>query len=149
MALPALREPDPLEEPDPPPVASVRTDPERIERAAILTPISRVAAYLQAHLGQRVTAYLSGLRDPGMVGRWAACKSRPRELPSLRLRCAFQAAQLLTKAYGDETARAWFFGANIQLDDRAPAYVLRHGETPDELRGILPAAREFVGRAMV
>ncbi len=124
-----------------------RTSPQNVEREAVVTSISGIAGYLQSHLGQRITAYLSGLTDSKMVGRWAARKSQPRELSCFRLRCAFQATRLLTEAYDDDTARAWFFGANTLLDDRAPAYVLRHGETPEEMSLVVPVARDFAGRA--
>jgi hypothetical protein len=60
------------------------------------------------------------------------------------LREGYQAARLLVSAYGDETAKAWFFGSNTRLDDQAPAYVLRHAKSWDEQRLIVPAARAFV-----
>lgn len=109
--------------------------------------IGQVAAFLQAHLGQRITAYLSGIKDAKMVGRWVAGRSRPRELSGFRLRSAYPVVRLLSEAFDDETTRAWFFGTNPQLGDRAPAHVLRHGENPDDFGAILPAAREFIGGA--
>jgi hypothetical protein len=117
---------------------------ERIELDSTRGAISEIAAYLQGHLGQRVTAYLAGLTDPKMVGQWAAGKVHPRDLPSLRLRHAYQAARLLVEEFGDETARAWFFGTNTQLDDEAPAYLLRRAQTPEDVRPVLRAARRFV-----
>ena len=116
--------------------------PERIELDAARSGISDVASYLQEHLGQRTTAYLSGLKDAKIVGRWAASKVQPRELSSFRLRAAYQAARLIIEAFGDQTARAWFFGTNSQLDDEAPAYVLRHSP-PEKASMVVRAARSL------
>ncbi|HXO30158.1 MAG TPA: XRE family transcriptional regulator [Thermoanaerobaculia bacterium] len=116
----------------------------QVEHEAITAKIGDVAAYLQEHLGQKMTAYLSGIDHAKTVGLWVAHKSEPRDLPSMRLRYAYRAARLLIDAYDDETARAWFFGSNTRLDDEAPAYLLRHGTSPDDLRRMIPAAYAFV-----
>jgi hypothetical protein len=120
---------------------------EALERQAKVATVQEVAAYLQEHLGQKITAYLSGLKDPKMVGQWAKGRGAPRDLAKFRMACAYEAALMLVSAYGDETARSWFFGTNTRLDDDAPAYRLRHVKTPEDLRFIVPAARAFVGTA--
>jgi hypothetical protein len=117
---------------------------ENIEREATTLDISRIAGYLQAHLGQKVTAYLAGIDNAKTVGLWISGGAAPRDIPKTRLRYAYQAARLIIAAYGDETAKAWFFGSNTLLDDEAPAYVLRYGTTPDDLRLVIPAARSLV-----
>ena len=88
-----------------------------------------------------MTAYISGVNDPKMVTRWIAGRSTPRPQPQSRLRESYQAARLLVSTYGDETARAWFNGSNAQLEDQAPAYVLRKAKNWEELRQVVPAAR--------
>jgi hypothetical protein len=118
-----------------------------LEHEATTLDISKIAAYLQTHLGQKITAYLAGLDNAKTVGLWISGNVAPRDLPKTRLRYAYQAARLLTEAYDDETAKAWFFGSNTLLDDEAPAYVLRHGTTPDDLRLVIPTARNFVQAA--
>ena len=110
-------------------------------------PIREIAAYLQTHLGQRATAYLSGVSDAKMVSHWVAGRNVPRGGSQLRMREAYQAARLLVDACDDETVRAWFSCSNDRLEDRAPAYVLRAASTWEDLRTVLPAARAFVGRA--
>lgn len=120
---------------------------EQIERKARIAKISEIAAYLQEKLGQKITAYLSGLKDPKVVGAWAKGRGEPRDLAAFRLRCAYEAALMLVEAYGPETAKSWFFGTNTRLDDEAPAYLLRHVKTPEDLRFIIPSARAFVGAA--
>lgn len=120
---------------------------ENVEADTFRQDVSEIATYLQDHLGQRITAYLSGLKSPKVVGQWKAGRVRPREAAETRLRTAYQAARFLVEAYDDDTARAWFFGSNTRLDDEAPAYVLRHGENPDDFRGIVPVAKLFVEEA--
>jgi len=127
---------------------SVSTGPEnwtsQIERQAVTSDISQVASYLQQHLGQKVTAYLSGVKDAKLVGQWAAGKVQPRPMPNFRLRSAYQAARYLVDAYGNETAQAWFFGRNSQLNGRAPAFALREGKDPEDWSFVVSAAKTFV-----
>jgi len=95
-----------------------------------------------------MTAYVAGLKDPKIVGRWIARKSAPGSTETdMRLRCAYQVTRLIVEAYGPETARAWMFGSNSRLDDEAPAYLIRHAGSPDDLRHIVPVARAFAGAA--
>jgi len=117
---------------------------EAIVRSSVLAEPTDMARFLQTHLGQQLTAYLAGLRDPKTVGQWVRGKAKPPALTRERLRVAYAAARLLTNVYGDDAARGWFFGANSSLDDRAPASVLRDSGTPDELATIIPLARAFV-----
>lgn len=123
--------------------AAERSAPGRIENDAARSEISKIAAYLQKRLGQKPTAYLSGLEDSKTVGQWAAGKAQPRDAASLRLRHAYQAARLIVEAFGDQTAKAWLFGTNSQLGDEAPAFVLRHGRLPEEVAPVVRAARSF------
>jgi len=130
------------------PSSSAVGTPERIEVDAARSDVSEIASYLQEHLGQRTTAYLSGLTDTKVVGQWAASRAIPRELANLRLRNGYQAARIIVEAFGEQAARAWFFGANSQLDHEAPAYFLRHSTSPDTASVVVRAARSFaeVGR---
>lgn len=121
---------------------------EQVSAEAARLPIAEIASFLRQHLGGRMTAYISGVNDPKMVTRWIAGRSTPRPQPQSRLRESYQAARLLVSMYGDETARAWFNGSNAQLDDQAPAYVLRKAKSWEDLRLIVPAARAFVGGEM-
>lgn len=115
-----------------------------IERQSVTSDISKVASYLQEHLGQKVTAYLSGVKDAKLVGQWAAGKVQPRPMPKHRLRSAYQAARYLVDAYDSETAQAWFFGRNSQLAGRAPAFALREGKDPEDWSFVVTAAKTFV-----
>lgn len=67
-------------------------------------PIADVADWLQTQLGQQLTAYLAGVRDPRTVGRWRSGRAQPRAVAELRLRAACDAVHLVTDAY-DARAR--------------------------------------------
>ena len=116
-----------------------------IEREAVMSSTQDLAGYLQTTLGQKLTAYVTGLSDPKIVGRWASGKTTPRDVAKLRLQIAFHATRLLAEAYGQDTAKSWLLGVNEALDDEAPAWVLRNANDVDDLRPIIPLAKEFVG----
>src|ERR1700756_2143126 len=126
---------------------SLALDPVAAGREAAVSDIAKTPSFLQRALGQKVTAYLSGLRDPKIVGRWSRGEVAPREPVTMRLRAGYQAARMVVDAYGTETARAWFFGPTPRLDAQAPASILRRARTPDDLRLVVPTARAFAGAA--
>jgi uncharacterized protein (DUF2384 family) len=45
-------------------------------------------------------------------------------------------------AYDDKTARAWLFGTNTRLEDRAPIDVLRGATQSEDFIRVLRAARQ-------
>jgi hypothetical protein len=78
------------------------------------------------------------------VAKWIDGDTPPKgQMTRLRLRDAYRAARLIVAAYDDATAEAWFFGSNSRLDDEAPAWVLRHARSLDDLRMVVPAAKAF------
>ena len=121
-------------------------DPETVEREAVTADFPLVADWLQDQLGQQLTAYLAGLRDAKVVGKWRK-GNPPRPTAEFRCRTAYTAARMLVDAYGANTARAWFLGSNSRLDDEAPAWLLRHADEPGDVRFLVPAARAFAGSA--
>ena len=125
--------------------AAVVTEPERQTGRHDLAPgLSEVAGYLQEHLGQKLTAFLSDVTDPKTVGRWASGKIEPSFKREVRLRSAYDAARLLVDQVGEETARAWFLGTSPFLEHTAPAVVLHDAKNPEECRHIVPAAISFL-----
>jgi hypothetical protein len=120
-------------------------NPTAVSDEATRLDVAEIATYLQLQLGQKLTAYLAGVTDPKMVGRWAAGKARPRDEREMRLRDAFKATKMLVEAFGAATAKAWWVGSNTRLDDRAPAAIVRHAADPETLRYVVPAARAFAG----
>lgn len=127
--------------------ARTASDLQSLHRESVVAPIPEIAAFLQEHLGQRITAYLSGLDDTKTVGRWIRSQAAPHERSVFRLREAYQAARLLIEAYDDETARSWFFGTNA-LVGRAPAAVLRTATEPEETTPVVQAAQAFVAEEL-
>jgi hypothetical protein len=120
-------------------------DPLKVSDEATRLGVDEIATYLQQQLGQKLTAYLAGVADPKMVGRWAAGRAQPRDEREMRLRDAFKATRMITEAFGPTTAKAWWVGSNTRLDDQAPAAVVRRAADPDALRFVVPAARAFAG----
>ena len=105
--------------------------------------VPELVTYLQMNLGPRTTAYLSGVDDVGLVGRWGQGDVLPDDLPMQRLRSAYLATRCLVEAYDAQTARTWFMGMNPGFDDEAPARVLRDGRSPETWEDVVLAAREF------
>ena len=118
---------------------------EQVSTEAAMLPINEIATFLREHIGQRMTGYLSGVNDTKMVSHWIAGHNSPRDQAQMRLREAYQAARMIVSVCGDGPAKAWFSGSNARLDDQAPAYVLRHAKSWEDLRDIVPAARSFAG----
>lgn len=116
-----------------------------VEHETRFAPHPEMAEYLQEQLGQRLAAYIAGVADAKMVGRWAKGRHSPRGITPDRLRTAFEVTKLIVNAYNAETAKAWLLGSNSRLDDESPAYLIRHAQSPDDLRLIVPTARGFVG----
>jgi RES domain len=121
-------------------------DPAVIEQETATLSTSELAGYLQQVLGQRMVAYVCGLKDPKMVGQWANGKvMTPRSPGDIRLRQAYEAVRLISDAYGPDTAKSWLFGSNTRLDNEAPAYLLRYANSFDAMHLIVPTARAFAG----
>jgi hypothetical protein len=106
---------------------------------AIRAGVPEMAAHLQALFGQKLTAVLLGITEPKAVGRYARGEQKPQAEIEERLRAAFQIATLLEQAESAAIVRAWFMGMNPELDDQAPARVLRR-----EPERVLQAARQFL-----
>jgi len=95
---------------------------------------------LEADFGRRLVALIAGVSDAKAVAEWSQDGGRkPRQPAELRLRTAYRVVYMLKQVESIETVRAWLLGMNPDLDDQAPALVLR--ERPDE---VIRAARDFV-----
>jgi hypothetical protein len=119
-------------------------DPALVEHESATAPIAEIARFLAQHLGQQATAYVAGVKGAAQVAKWIDGDTPPKgQMTRLRLRDGYRAARLIVAAYDDATAEAWFFGSNSRLDDEAPAWVLRHARSLDDLRMVVPAAKAF------
>lgn len=116
---------------------------ERLDLEATRLSIRQIAGYLQDTVGQRVAAAIAGLGDAKQIGRYASEGGpEPHLTADNRLRAGYRVVRMLVDAYDEKTARAWLFGTNTRLDDRAPIEVLGHAEEPSELAAVVRAARQ-------
>jgi hypothetical protein len=118
----------------------LRSALQEAHRKAVELNIADVVGYLQEVLGQKLVAHVAGVADPRTVARWAAGERAPRAEHEQRLRCAYQAFQLLLAEESPHTVRAWFLGLNPQLDDQSPVQCVREGD----FRDVLVAAKAFL-----
>jgi hypothetical protein len=117
---------------------------DRLDRdAAVLSP-GELAAYLQAQIGQRMTAFLAGVADAKQIGRYARTGGPiPRAAVANRLRHGYKVVRMITDAYDAATAKAWLFGTNTRLDDQAPIELLRVADSPEQFTAFVRAARQL------
>lgn len=113
---------------------------ERAHREAMDTSAKDIAKFLQDSLGQKLVAYMTGVKDPNTVGRWASGAVEPRSGNDERLRTIFQIFNLLMDQESRHTVRAWFVGLNPQLDDTSPATAIAEGNVKD----VMVAAKAFL-----
>lgn len=106
---------------------------------AVRASVPAMATFLQDLFGQKLTALMTDSKDPKAVGKWARGEREPHAEVVERLRAAYQVAAFLMQVESRPAVRAWFLGMNPQLDDRAPALVIR--ENPTE---VMQAARAFL-----
>ncbi len=109
---------------------------------AIRTSAPEIARYFQDLVGQKLTAYMTGVNDPKAVGKWASGKRAPHGESERRLRDAYQIAMLISNYDSDSTVRAWLVGMNPLLGDRSPAAVI--AESDDGAAQALAAAKAFL-----
>jgi hypothetical protein len=113
---------------------------EQAHQAAMRMEFSAVAGFLQETLGQRLTAYAAGVRDPKTSGKYLQGRPPRNDETERRLRALYQVVQLLLDHDTPRTVRAWMIGANPELGDEAPIERLHLGDVP----AVLNAARAFV-----
>jgi hypothetical protein len=147
------------------PMAAMR-DRDRAHQEAMRLPLSSLAEKLQDVLGQQLTAYAVGLKDPRMIGKYArGAVKKPGHSTEDRLRRLYVITQILSTRETAETVRAWMIGANPLLEHRAPVELLheenevsvekaagatappRPTVSTERYRPVLDAAESFVAAA--
>jgi hypothetical protein len=114
---------------------------ETTHRRAIQAPFQEIAQELQEILGQRLVAYVAGVRSPRATGRWATGQSSPQRFEiEQRVRDLYRVVITLAESEHPETIRAWLLASNPQLGDRAPIEQLRDGDSV----AVLHAAINFI-----
>ena len=114
-------------------------------RFATTTPTPALVAFLRETLTPRLVAFIAGVTETRATRQWAEGE---REVGSSereqRLRAAAHVARLITETFDARTAQAWMQGMDPMLDDRSPAWVLRHATDETDRAAVLASARRFV-----
>ena len=113
-------------------------DAQTLHRGSVTLSTQDLARFLQDTLGSKLTAYITEVKDPKMVGRWAE-GTKPSQIRERRLRDTYQIFQTVMQADDEFVARAWFIGMNPNLEDDTPADALRAGRAKD----VIAAARTY------
>ena len=100
---------------------------------------ARIAQFLQETLGQKLTAYAVGVRDPRAIGHYTRGRE-PHDDTLVRLRDLFEITRLLVAHESPATVRAWMIGSNPQLGDYAPIELLHD----DDVEPVFTAADAFL-----
>lgn len=90
--------------------------------------IDHLAEWLEVTLGPRLVAYAVGV-SPGEVCRFAHGESPNAEVEQ-RLRNLYSATWFIASTDGPGSAHDWLMQPNPELAFRAPAELLRGGESP-------------------
>jgi hypothetical protein len=108
---------------------------EELHAEAMRLPIATLSERLQDTLGQQITAYAVGLKDPRAIGKYARGEvKKPAHATTSRLRNLYVITQILLTRETPETIRAWMIGANPLLEDRPPVLLL-HEEDDQTVEG--------------
>lgn len=114
-------------------------------RFATTTPTPALVAYLRETLTPRLVAFIAGVSETRATRQWAEGErdigSSEREQ---RLRAAAHVTRLIAETFDARTAQAWMQGMDPMLDDRSPAWVLRHATAGTERVDVLASARRFI-----
>lgn len=115
----------------------------RAYEISIRLDVAELVGQLRDLLGAQLVAYLGSVTETRAVRQWAEGTRKPPAEAIRRLRLAYQVAGLLIERDQPQVIQAWFQGMNPQLEDTAPARLIREGN-PDEVGPrVLAAAREF------
>ena len=110
---------------------------------SIRLPAPELIQDLRDILGAKLVAYLGSVKETRAVRQWADGERHPSEQTMHRLRTAYHVAALLADRDSRAVVQAWFQGMNPQLDDIAPARLLREGPLDEAGPAVLAAARSF------
>ncbi|WP_104129544.1 hypothetical protein [Cryobacterium sp. N21] len=115
----------------------------RAYEISVRLDVAELVGQLRELLGAQLVAYLGSVTETRAVRQWAEGTRKPPAEAIRRLRLAYQVAGLLIERDQPRVVQAWFQGMNPQLEDTAPARLIREGN-PDEVGPrVLAAARAF------
>jgi RecG-like helicase len=113
-------------------------------RDSVRLPVPELIRDLRDVLGAKLVAYIGSVKETRAVRQWAEGERQPSADTMQRLRTAYHVAALLAETESRQVVQAWFQGMNPQLDDVAPARLLREGSLEEAAPAVLAAARTFV-----
>ena len=102
-----------------------------------------IVSGLRDILGARLVAYIGHVSSTRPVSEWADGLRKPSEEVVDRLRTSYFIAALLRESEGPATVQSWFKGMNPQLNDQAPALLLRNEPLNEVGPEVTAAARSF------
>jgi hypothetical protein len=111
-------------------------EPDQLTAAEIVSGLREI-------LGARLVAYIGHVSSTLAVGEWANGAKEPSAEALDRLRTAYSIATLLREREGAATVQSWFQGMNPELNDQAPARVLRDQPINVVALDVKAAARSF------
>jgi hypothetical protein len=120
-----------------------RETDRRAHEDSIRLPTAEIVARLRDILGPRLVAYIGHVSSTRPVAEWVAGARKPSGETVDRLRSTYFVAALLRECEEPATVQSWFKGMNPQLDDRAPAMLLRDMPLTEVGGEIVAAARSF------
>src|SRR3954451_15743920 len=92
--------------------------------------IDHLAEWLEVTLGPRLVAFAVGV-TPAEGCRYAHSDEEPGDEAARRLRDLYTATWFIASTDGPGSAHDWLTLPTPKLDDRAPAELLRQGESPE------------------
>lgn len=122
---------------------TIATPGLRAYEVSVRSDVAELVSELRELLGAKLVAYLGSVSETRAVRQWADGDRKPSAAVVRRLRLAYQVAGLLAERDQPRVIQAWFQGMNPQLDDWAPARMIREGAPDDVGTRILAAARAF------
>lgn len=100
----------------------------------------------RAILGERITAYLCGLRSDVQLDEWDAGIGQPSQATLERLRLAVAVVSIIEEWDGRDVARSWMAGRN-RLLGTSPLQLLRESDPSEAGAAVMAAARGFIAGA--
>lgn len=112
-------------------------------RDSVNLDVAGLVAGLRDALGAKLVAYLAGVQETRAVRQWAeGSRGMPSETEA-RLRLAYHVAGIVAESNAPRIVQTWFQGMNPQLEDRAPARLIRETDPHQTGPEVLAAARAF------
>jgi hypothetical protein len=115
----------------------------RAYRNSVNLDIAPLVTELREMLGAKLVAYLAGVQETRAVRPWAEGTRRMPAETEARLRLAYHVAGIVAESNAPRIVQTWFQGMNPQLEDRAPARLIRDTDPHQTGPEVLAAARAF------